>query len=204
MAAPLKIGLTGGIASGKSTVADLFEELGIDVIDADRISRELVEPGSPLLEQIEDRLGSAFIDALGRLDRTRLREHIFSHPKARKTLEGILHPAIREEMEQRARKSRSPYVVLVIPLLIETGQQELVDRILVVDVPERAQIERVVERDGISAEQARKILESQAKRDERLAAADDVIRNTGSPDSLREEVERLHRHYLQLAGSGFD
>lgn len=201
---PLKIGLTGGIASGKSTIADLFSDLGIEVIDADRISRELVEPGSPLLEQIRTRLGEAFIDEQGRLDRSRLREHVFNHPGARKTLEQILHPAIRAEMEKRARRSFSPYVILVIPLLVETGQQELVDRVLVVDTPEKLQLDRVRERDGISTDQARKILASQANREERLAVADDVILNTGSREKLREAVERLHHQYLELTGGRFD
>ena len=200
---PLRIGLTGGIASGKSTAADLFSSLGIDVIDADRISRELVAPGSPLLEQIGNRLGGRFIDARGGLDRARLREHIFTHPEARQTLEQILHPAIREEMERRARKSRSPYVVLVIPLLIEAGQRDLVDRILVVDVPETLQLARVCERDGITREQARKILASQASREERLAAADDILGNEGTEQALRDEVLKLHRHYLELASDGF-
>ena len=204
MTEPLKIGLTGGIASGKSTVAELFAKFGIDIIDADRISRELVAPGSPLLARIRDQLGGRFIDAQGRLDRKRLREHVFTHPEARKTLELILHPAIRDEMEKRARQSNSPYVVLVIPLLVETGQKDLVDRILVVDVPEEVQIERVSKRDGITAEQAERILESQAKRQERLAAADDVIVNTGSREALQKAVEALHRQYLQLTNSRID
>jgi len=204
MAEPLKIGLTGGIASGKSTVAELFAELGVDIIDADRISRELVAPGSPLLERIKNQLGEQFIDAQGRLNRKRLREHIFANPEARKTLERILHPAIRDEMEKQSHQSRSPYVVLVIPLLIETGQKDLVHHILVVDVPEQVQIERVTERDGITAEQAGRILESQAKREQRLAAADDVIVNTGSHEALQKAVEELHRQYLQLANSRFD
>ena len=174
------------------------------MIDADQISRELVEPGSPLLEQIKNRIGEQFVDTQGRLDRPRLRNHIFAHPEARKTLEQILHPAIRTAMERRARQNRSPYVVLMIPLLVETGQQELVDRILVVDIPEELQLERVCERDGISIEEARKILASQAGRKERLAAADDVILNTGSKETLQESVERLHRHYLALSDSRFD
>jgi len=197
---PLKIGLTGGIASGKSTVADRFAELGIEVIDADRIARELVKPATPLLERIRKELGEEFIDGEGKLDRRRLREHVFTHPEARARLEAILHPAIRSEMEARARKSTSPYVVLVIPLLVEKELQDLVDRILVVDLPETEQLARVCKRDRVDPEQARRILASQASREQRLAAADDVIDNAGSKDALRRAVDELHLEYLELAG----
>ena len=197
---PLRIGLTGGIASGKSTVADRFAELGIEVIDADRIARELVKPGAPLLERIRRELGEEFIDGEGKLDRRRLREHVFAHPEARARLEAILHPAIVREMEAHARKSTAPYVVLVIPLLVEKDLQDLVDRILVVDLPETEQLARVCERDRVDPEQARRILASQASREQRLAAADDVIDNAGSKDALRQAVDELHLKYLELAG----
>jgi len=197
---PLKIGLTGGIASGKSTVAERFAELGAEVIDADRIARELVEPGSPLLERIRGEFGERFFDEEGRLDRRRLREHIFSHPDARARLEAILHPAIRNEMERRARESTSPYVVLVIPLLVEKNLQELVDRVLVVDLPEEEQVRRACLRDRIDPGQARRILDSQATRQARLAAADDLLSNTGSMEALRRAVDELHLRYLALAG----
>ncbi len=198
----LKIGVTGGIASGKSTVADEFARLGIEVIDADRIARELVEPGSPLLTRIREELGDRFIDDEGRLNRRRLREHVFTHPEDRAKLEAILHPAIRREMEIRAGRSRSPYVLLVIPLLVEKGLEPMVDRVLVVDVPESVQVDRLCRRDQVDARQAQRILESQTSREARLAAADDVILNTGSLDDLRTAVERLHRRYLELAESG--
>ena len=198
----LKIGLTGGIASGKSTAADEFARLGIEVIDADRIARELVEPGSPLLTRIREELGDRFLDEEGRLHRRRLREYVFAHPGERAKLEAILHPAIRREMEARASQSRSSYVLLVIPLLVEKGLESMVDRVLVVDVPESLQVDRLRRRDQVDARHAQRILESQADRETRLAAADDVILNTGSLDDLRTAVERLHRHYLELAESG--
>ncbi|WP_456373294.1 dephospho-CoA kinase [Thiolapillus sp.] len=199
---PVKIGLTGGIASGKSTVADQFAALGAEVIDADRISRELVAPGSPLLREIADRLGEQFIREDGSLDRTGLREQVFRHPEARRTLEGILHPAIRREMLSRAEHSASPYVVLVIPLLVETGQHDLVDRILVVDVPEETQLQRLCARDHTTMEQARQILGAQVSRQERLAVADDIVHNAGAIEELEPVVARLHRDYLALAGDG--
>ncbi len=198
----LKIGVTGGIASGKSTVADEFARLGIEVIDADQIARELVEPGSPLLACIREDLGNRFIDNEGRLNRRLLREHVFTHPEDRAKLELILHPAIRREMEIRAGRSRSPYVLLVIPLLVEKGLEPMVDRVLVVDVPESVQVDRLCRRDQVDARHAQRILESQTSREARLAAADDVILNTGSLDDLRTAVERLHRRYLELAESG--
>lgn len=201
---PLKIGLTGGIASGKSLAAECFADLGVPVIDADLISRELVAPGTPLLEQIRQRFGDDFVDQRGELDRRRLREHIFDNPRARRELERILHPAIRDEMERRAEESEAPYVVLVIPLLLESGQRDLVDRVLVIDVPREMQLERLRRRDAAGIEQARKILGAQAGREQRLAMADDVISNTGSPASLCRAVEALHRKYLELAGQRSD
>ncbi len=196
---PFRVGLTGGIASGKSTAAERFAELGAEVIDADRIARELVEPGTPLLERIRRSFGETFFDAEGRLDRRRLREHIFAHPEERARLEAILHPAILKEMERRAAASRAPYVVLVIPLLVEKGLQERVDRVAVVDLPEADQIERLRARDGTDPEQARRILASQAGRAQRLAAADDLLDNSGSRQALRQAVDALHRRYLELA-----
>ncbi len=196
----LKIGLTGGIASGKTAVSDQFSRLGVPVIDTDIISRELVEPGKPALQQIADQLGEAFIQEDGNLNRRALRQHIFSHPGARTLLEGILHPAIRREVTQQLRALTStPYAIVVIPLLVENGLQDMVDRVLLVDAPEELQIKRVCQRDQISPEQARSILNAQASRDQRLAAADDILENTGDMDTLAACVETLHKQYLSLA-----
>ncbi|BAZ95021.1 dephospho-CoA kinase [Thiohalobacter sp. COW1] len=195
----LKIGLTGGIACGKSTVAAGFAELGVPVIDADVIARELVEPGEPALAEIARELGQAFIAADGRLDRVRLRDHVFRDPMARKRLEAILHPRIAAEMQARADRLDTPYCLLVIPLLLEAGQQSLVDRILVVDCPEVLQRARLAERDDADPEQISAILASQLERERRLAAADDILCNDGTPEQLRDRIDGLHARYLTLA-----
>ncbi|MAT66672.1 MAG: dephospho-CoA kinase [Gammaproteobacteria bacterium] len=195
----LKIGLTGGIACGKSTVAAGFAELGVPVIDADEIARELVEPGEPALAEIARELGQTFIAADGRLDRARLRDHVFRDADARRRLEAILHPRIAAEMQARADALDAPYCLLVIPLLIEAGQQSLVDRILVVDCPEELQRRRLAERDDADPEQISAILASQLERKRRLAAADDIICNDGTPEQLRDRVAGLHARYLALA-----
>jgi dephospho-CoA kinase len=196
---PFRVALTGGIASGKSTVADLFAALGVPVIDTDVIAREVVEPGRPALAQVVEAFGRDVLDAEGRLDRKRLREHIFSDPDARRRLEAILHPAIRAEMERQSLAAGGPCQVLVIPLLAEGGRRDHVDRVLLVDVPEELQIQRVMWRDGVSHEQAQASLNAQATRAQRLAMADDVLRNTGRVDDLRERVAELHAKYTQLA-----
>ncbi len=199
----LKVGLTGGIASGKTAVSSRFSRLGVPVIDTDIISRELVEPGKPALRQIADQLGREFIAADGRLDRPALRRHIFSHPEARTILEGILHPAIRREVERRlAETTDAPYAIVVIPLLVENRLQDMVDRILLVDTPEELQIERVCQRDDITQNEAEKILLAQATRNERLKAADDLIDNRGDFSDLDNQVKALHDHYLSLADPG--
>jgi dephospho-CoA kinase len=195
----LRIGLTGGIASGKSAVASVFASFGIPVIDADLISRELVQPGNPALARIVEAFGESMLDPAGQLDRRRLREKVFADVAQRKRLEAILHPAIREELQQRSRVAGGPYQVLVIPLLVENGLQHLVDRILVVDVPEATQLARLKVRDSVTEEHARRVLAAQSGRDMRLAAADDVITNTGNLDDLRKQVDALHRKYLVLA-----
>jgi dephospho-CoA kinase len=198
----LRIGLTGGIASGKSTVTQRFTELGIPVIDADAVSRTVVEPGTPGLAQVVARFGPQILDGQGRLDRNALRAVIFGDASSRKALEAILHPLIRIEMEKQAAAVAGPYVVMAIPLLIEGGgARQRVDRVLVVDADETLQIQRVQARDGSSPEQARAILASQASRQARLAAADDVISNTGTVAELRQAVDRLHEQYLQRARS---
>ena len=200
-ARPFRVALTGGIASGKSTVADLFAALGVPVIDTDVIAREVVEPGRPALAQVAEAFGRGVLDADGRLDRKRMREHIFSDPDARRRLEAILHPAIRAEMERQSQAAGGPYQVLVIPLLAEGGRRDHVDRVLLVDVPEELQIQRVMWRDGVSHDQAQASLNAQATRAQRLAMADDVLRNTGRVDDLREQVAELHQQFLRLAAT---
>ena len=193
------MGLTGGIGSGKSTVSDRFRQLGIPVIDADEVGRDLVAPGSPLLGAILERFGAHLVDSAGQLRRDLLRKRIFDDAEARHALESILHPAIRAEMLRRVAALDAPYAVLAIPLLLEAGQKDLVDRVLVVDVDESEQLRRVCQRDGGSTEEARRILNSQYPRQQRLQEADDVIRNDGNLPSLYRQVERIHRHYLKLA-----
>jgi dephospho-CoA kinase len=195
----LRIGLTGGIASGKTTVAERFSELGVAVIDADAAARSVVAPGEPALTEIFRRFGPAVIAADGGLERRELRNLVFADPQARADLEGILHPRIRVEMERLAGAAGGPYLVMAIPLLVETAGRTPVDRVLVVDVPEHVQIERVMSRDACSADQARAIVAAQASRAERLARADDVLPNSGSIAELRRGVDGLHQHYLRLA-----
>jgi len=198
----LLIGLTGGIASGKSTVAQRFMDLGVPVIDADVAAREVVAPGKPGLQQVIDRFGSRVVSENGELDRRALREIVFSDPDARRDLEAILHPLIRAEMDRSAAVAAGPYIVMAIPLLIEGGSRDRVDRILVVDVDEAVQLQRVMARDHCSAEQAQAILASQAPRSARLAAADDVLPNGGTVTELRQAVDALHQQYLRLAAAG--
>jgi dephospho-CoA kinase len=200
MTRPLRIGLTGGIASGKSTVTQRLAELGVPVIDADVASRSVVEPGKPGLAQVVQRFGVGVLDADGRLDRRTLRNLIFKDSSLRQALDAILHPLIRAEMEREAGVAKGPYVVMAIPLLVESGSADKrVDRVLVVDAEETLQIQRLQARDGSSAEQARAILASQSGRAARLAAADDVLSNTGTVAELRQAIDRLHEKYLQLA-----
>jgi dephospho-CoA kinase len=196
----LRIGLTGGIASGKSTVAKRFTELGIPVIDADHAARAVVAVGTPGLGQVIQRFGSGAIAANGELDRRALRNLIFSDAAARADLNAILHPLIRSYMEQHVAAAVGPYVVLAIPLLIEGGsQRDRIDRIVVVDVDESVQLKRLTERDGSTPEQARAILAAQASRSARLSAADDILANSGTVMELRQAVDRLHERYLHLA-----
>ncbi|HEX3914575.1 MAG TPA: dephospho-CoA kinase [Steroidobacteraceae bacterium] len=202
MAPRLRIGLTGGIASGKSMVTQRFAELGVPVIDADVASRTVVEPGKPGLAQVLQRFGPQVLDAGGRLDRKALRSVIFNDSASRHALDAILHPLIRAEMERQAATAQGPYVVLAIPLLIEGGNANWrVDRVLVVDADETLQIQRLQMRDGTSDEQTRAILASQSSREARLAVADDVLSNTGTVAELRQAVDHLHAQYLQLSQS---
>jgi dephospho-CoA kinase len=195
----LRIGLTGGIASGKTTVAQRFMELGVPVIDADEAARAVVEPGKPGLAEVLERFGSGVIAENGELDRRALRNLIFNDPGSRRDLEAILHPLIRADMEQSAKQAVGPYVVMAIPLLVEGTARDRVDRVLVVDVDEAVQLQRVMARDGCTDQQARAILASQASRSERLAAADDVLPNAGTLTDLRRAVDQLHERYLRLA-----
>jgi dephospho-CoA kinase len=198
----LRIGLTGGIASGKSTVSQRFLELGVPVIDADLAARAVVEPGTPGLALVAKRFGPSVLDANGNLDRAALRNLIFKDPAARKALDAILHPLIRAAMEKQAENVPGPYLVMVIPLLVESGNpRDRVDRVLVVDVDEAVQLQRVQTRDGSSPEQAGAILAAQSSRSGRLAAADDVLPNSMTVADLRQAVDNLHQKYLQIAQS---
>ncbi len=200
----LIIGLTGGIGSGKTTVSQYFEKLGVPVIDADQLTRELVAPGQPALKEIAEQLGADLLTTDGKLDRPRLRERIFTHPEQRQILEAILHPLAREAALQRLialRKSVCPptYVILSAPLLIESGWTDLVDRILVVDTSPAQQRQRASQRDGLSTAQINTVIHSQTDRDTRLAVADDIIHNNTDLPALQSQVTSLHQQYQQLA-----
>jgi dephospho-CoA kinase len=197
----LRIGLTGGVASGKSTVAQRFAELGVPVIDADESSRLVVAPGQPGLTAVVRRFGKRILSANGELDRRALRDLVFADPRMRRDLEAILHPLIRADMEHRTNEAAGPYVVLAIPLLVEGGSRDRVDRILVVDVDEATQLQRLIARDSIGLEQAQAILAAQASRKNRLTAADDVLENAGTVTQLRQAVDRLHERYRRLAAA---
>jgi dephospho-CoA kinase len=195
----LIIGLTGGIGSGKSTVARQFEAHGVPIIDTDCIARELVAPGQPALRDIVQRFGAAMLDQQGRLDRARLRQYVFAHAAERRALEAILHPRIRTETLRRVVELDAPYCIICIPLLIESGWNDLVDRILVIDCPPELQLTRVMARDHLSRTEAEAILASQVDRDTRLRHAHDVIHNDQDLAQLAAQVETLHRHYLALS-----
>lgn len=199
MSSNLIVGLTGGIASGKSVVARSFEGLGVDVIDADRIAREIVEPGQPALEEIRQRFGDEMIDEEGRLRRRRMRGIVFDDERARRDLEAIMHPRIREALAEKSRAARSEYCILVVPLLIKSGMSDLVDRILVVDAPEDVQVERLTSRDNIDETLARKMIAAQDTRTLRLEAADDVLVNTGPYKDIADLAAALHSGYSRLA-----
>ncbi|QKF51240.1 dephospho-CoA kinase [Pseudomonas graminis] len=197
---PWILGLTGGIGSGKSAAAQCFVDLGVHLVDADNAARWVVEPGRPALAQIAEHFGPSVLQADGTLNRSALRELIFKDPQQRVWLESLLHPLIREEIRQYLARAESAYAILVSPLLLETSQHQMVQRVLVIDVPESVQIERTVLRDKTNEEQVRAILKAQASRDERLSRADDVIVNDRDPAWLKSEVERLHHFYLTLRG----
>lgn len=194
------VAITGGIGSGKTTIANQFAALGIEVVDADLIAREVVAPGTPALAAIASHFGAEMLTEQGLLDRRALRERIFSDPAAKSWLNALLHPIIRSEMLRQCAAASSPYCLLVVPLLVENRLTELADRVLVIDVDEATQIERTCRRDGVSREQAQAILASQASRSERLAMADDVLDNqSGTTETIRARILALHETYLAFA-----
>ena len=195
----LVIGLTGGIASGKTTVANLFQqEFNIDIVDADIVAREVVEPGTSGLNAIVEHFGADIICDNQTLDRAKLRERIFSNPKEKAWLNSLLHPIIREKMVEDLKQVTSDYALLVVPLLVENKLDSLCDRVLVVDVDPKTQISRTVERDNVSKKQAEAILASQASREQRLALADDIVKNNPNDADLLLQVTDLHQKYLAM------
>ena len=196
---PLRIGLTGGIASGKSTVAELFAKLGAAVIDTDIIAREVVMPGQPALDEIRDTFGETVISADGSLSRSEMRKIVFADKNARRRLEAILHPRIQEETYRQSDRAGGDYQLIVIPLLVNSSLKSFIDRVLVVDCDEDTQIRRLLIRDAESEDQARRILAAQASREQRLAIADDVVRNNDDLAATRSQVAALHEIYLSLA-----
>jgi dephospho-CoA kinase len=195
----LTIGLTGGIGSGKSTAANLFRELDVPVYDTDVMAHQLVEPGQPALDEIISVFGRNILDTTGKLDREKLKHKVFKNDGDRKKLENILHPRIRELLLKKINSHDAPYCVAVIPLLVEHQWQQIVDRVLVVDTSADSQISRTLERDNMSESLVKAIIKSQASRDARLAAADDVIDNSRGLKNLKQQVQQLHEKYLQLA-----
>ena len=194
------VGLTGGIGSGKSTVARAFEAHGVEIVDADALAHGLTAPGGAAIPALRAAFGDEVIDATGALDRARMRRIAFADPGARKRLEAILHPMIRAETGRLAQRARSPYLILMIPLLVESGDpRERCDRVLVVDCPEAEQIRRVMARSGLARTDVEAIMATQASRANRLAAADDVVDNSGEPTGIDAQVAMLHRRYLGLA-----
>lgn len=195
----LKIGLTGGIASGKSTVAQLFEHYDIPIIDADIIARQLVKPKQAAFDEIVQLFGQHIVQADGTLNRKSLRQLIFSDNAAKQQLEHILHPKIRQQFIQQSNQQRAPYCIVVIPLLVEANMKDIVDRVLVVDLEPKQQFKRLCERDDISQHDAQLIINNQCNRQQRLDVADDVINNNSSPEHLSQTVTKLHQKYCALA-----
>lgn len=197
---PWTLGLTGGIGSGKSAVAQCFVDLGVHLVDADHAARWVVEPGRPALAAIVAHFGEEVLQADGQLNRAALRARVFANAEERRWLESLLHPLIGQEISQYLTRAQSPYSILVSPLLIESGQYAMTQRVLVVDAPEHLQVQRTMLRDQSSAEQVQAILAAQARREERLRHADDVLVNDRDLAWLQGEVERLHAFYLTLKG----
>ena len=199
MAKKYIVGLTGGIASGKTTVSNLFAQYGIDLVDADVIAREVVSIGSDGLNAIKQHFGQGILLADNSLDRAALRAQVFNNPEQRLWLNNLLHPMIRQKMLDQVQASTSAYVIMVVPLLFENHLDSLVDTTLVVDIAPELQVSRTMQRDGVSKEQVEHILASQMTREQRLALADNIIDNQGEHEQLRSQVFRLHQQYLQQA-----
>lgn len=197
---PWILGLTGGIGSGKSAAAQHFIDLGVHLVDADNAARWVVEPGRPALAKIVEHFGAQVLQANGELDRSALRGLIFQDPEQRRWLETLLHPLIGQEIISYLARAESPYAIMVSPLLVESGQYRMTQRVLVIDAPEQLQIQRTMQRDSTSEEQVQAILKAQASREQRLSHADDVLINDRDPAWLKSEVERLHHFYLTLRG----
>ena len=196
----LVVGLTGGIGSGKSAAADAFGKLGATVVDTDAIAHELTGPGGAAMAEVRRLFGDTLVDAAGAMDRKRMRELVFAHAEKKQRLEALLHPMIRAESERRIAAAPDPYVVHVVPLLVESpGFRERYRRVLVVDCPEALQVARVRQRSGLAEAEIRRIIASQIQRESRLAAADDVIDNSGNIAAMQQQVRRLHEKYLALA-----
>ncbi|EMB7842951.1 dephospho-CoA kinase [Vibrio vulnificus] len=196
----LVIGLTGGIASGKTTVTNLFQQhFAIDIVDADIVARQVVAPGSAGLTAIVDHFGVDILTHEGELDRGQLRQRIFAHSEEKQWLNALLHPMIRRKMIEDLAQVSSPYALLVVPLLVENQLQTLCDRVLVVDVEEKTQLQRTMDRDGVDEQQVRAILKAQASRHERLALADDVIKNESKDQDLLQQITDLHQKYLAMS-----
>ena len=193
------VALTGGIGSGKSTVAEAFSRLGVTIIDADILARQVVEPGTPALRAIAEHFGNDMIEPDGALNRRKLRDRIFTHPEEKSWLNALLHPLIQQETQKQIAQATSPYVLWVVPLLVENNLHDKADRVLVVDVSPATQIQRTIARDNVGREHAEQILAAQATREARLAVADDVIDNNGAPDAIASDVARLHQQYLAQA-----
>jgi dephospho-CoA kinase len=198
---PFTVVLTGGIASGKSACARRFAALGASVVDADLVARELVAPGMPALDEIAAAFGAHMLDSTGSLERAEMRALVFGDADARRKLEGILHPRVRAELRARAEAITGPYAMLVVPLYVESGGYDFVDRVCVVDLPRDVQLARAIARDRMTPSLAEAMLDAQATRERRLAIADDVIDNSGPPEALEPQVVALHERYSSLAAT---
>ncbi|MEL0082818.1 MAG: dephospho-CoA kinase [Gammaproteobacteria bacterium] len=196
---PLIIGLTGGIACGKTTASDFFADKGVEIVDADLVAREVVEPGQPGLTQVVDAFGESILQDDGALDRQKMRDIVFADEHKRKLLESILHPLIRQRLKQQLAQAQGAYVIFSVPLLVESGMNQLADRVLVIDVSDEAQLLRLIERDGASRQQAEAIIAAQISRDLRNDAADDIIDNSGSLEHFLKQLESCHQRYVRLS-----
>jgi dephospho-CoA kinase len=195
------VGVSGGIGSGKTTVTNIFSRLGVEVVDADVIAREVVSVGTPGLNAIVKKFGQQIVSESGELNRSSLRQLVFSQPELKEWLNRLLHPLIREQMQQQTQSAKSVYCILSVPLLVENNLIKSVDRVLIVDVSEATQLQRTIRRDNSNEQQISAIMRAQASREQRLAVADDVVLNEGSPIELLEKVTELHQFYLKLASS---